>query len=104
MLLGACALCDRRRRIDLGDLAEAIGGGGMRSGNERAAHLRAVPARGNAKPERLVSLDVAGREKLHEIDFQVRELLRSMGKYVSGRRERVQSPLSRSKSANTAAT
>jgi hypothetical protein len=49
------------RRIDLCNLAKAIGFGIMRSGYERTAHFGTVPARYNSEPERLFCFDVARR-------------------------------------------
>lgn len=54
-----------RRRIDLQDLAQAIGLGVVRPGDERAAHLRAVPTGFDPKPKRLFGLHVARRKILH---------------------------------------
>src|SRR6185312_5288332 len=61
--LHLCGFC--RRRIDLRDLAKAIGLGVVRPGDERAAHFRAVPSGSDAKPKRLFDLNVAGRKILH---------------------------------------
>jgi hypothetical protein len=61
-----------RLRIDLFDLAKAIGFGIVRPGDERSAHFRAVPAGHDAEPKRLFHFDVTRREILHGLyDFQV---------------------------------
>jgi hypothetical protein len=57
------------RRIDIGYSAKAVGFGVVRSGDKRAAHFRAVPARYDTKPERLLCFDVARREILHGSAF-----------------------------------
>ena len=62
------------RRIDLRDLAKAIGFGVMRPRDKRSAHFCAIPARYNTEPERLFCFDVARRKilhELHEVCFQV---------------------------------
>ena len=61
-----------RLRIDLFDLAKAIGFGIVRPGDERSAYFRAVPAGHDAKPKRLFHFDVTRREILHGLcNFQV---------------------------------
>jgi hypothetical protein len=57
------------RRIDIGYSAKAVGFGVVRSGDKRAAHFRAVPARYDTKPECLLCFDVARREILHGSAF-----------------------------------
>jgi hypothetical protein len=57
------------RRFDIGYSAKAVGFGFVRSGDKRAAHFRAVPARYDTKPERLRCFDKARREILHESAF-----------------------------------
>ena len=58
-----------RRRIDLRDLEKAIGFGIVRPGDERPAHFCAVPAGYDAKPKRLLCLDVTRRKILHEVMY-----------------------------------
>jgi hypothetical protein len=53
------------RRIELCDLAKAIGLGIVRSGDKRSAHFRAVPAGYDAKPKGLFCLNVTRRKVLH---------------------------------------
>jgi hypothetical protein len=64
-----CGFC--RRRIDFRDLAKAIGLGVVRSGDERAAHFRAVPSGSDAKPNRLFDLNVARRKFAWRITFSL---------------------------------
>jgi hypothetical protein len=53
------------RRIELCDLAKAIGLGIVRSGDKRSAHFRTVPAGYDAKPKRLFCRNVTRRKVLH---------------------------------------
>src|ERR1700704_530867 len=66
-LPSACLLLCRRRRIDLGDPAQAIGFGIMRARNEGAADLGRIPAGDDTEAERFFCLDVTGREILHQV-------------------------------------
>ena len=61
------SLCGRG--IDLGDLAQTISLGVVRTGNERSARLCRVPAGHDTESERLFSLDVTRREILHLVSF-----------------------------------
>jgi hypothetical protein len=53
------------RRIELGDLAKAIGLGIVWSGDKGSAHFRTVPTGYDAKPKRLFCLNVTRRKVLH---------------------------------------
>src|SRR2546423_13320677 len=57
----------RRRWIDFEDLAQAIGFGIMRARDEGAADLGRIPAGDDAEAQRFFSLDVTGREILHQV-------------------------------------
>jgi hypothetical protein len=58
--------CDfGRRRIDFCDLAKAVGLGIMRAGDKSSTHFCTVPAGDDAKPKRLLSLDVTRRKIGH---------------------------------------
>src|SRR5882757_7766609 len=55
-----------RRRIDLGDPAQAVGLGVMRARDEGTADLGRVPAGLDTETQRFFDLDVTRREILHQ--------------------------------------
>src|SRR4029077_10047554 len=57
----------RRRRIDFGNAAQAVGFGIMRARNEGAADPGRIPAGDHTKAQRFFGLDVTGREILHQV-------------------------------------